>query len=220
MSQILTHIKREVLSEWRQKYAINGVLLYLASTIFICYLSFNVKIGAINPESWNALFWIIILFAGINAVAKSFLNEPVGRSVYLHSISGASDIIVSRIIYNGLLMMILSLIGYVFYSIVLKNPVLDHALFITILVLASLALSTSLTMISGIASRASQSATLMAILSFPLVIPILLVSIKASSTAIFVGGFSEAQTELLTLIAINLISVAITSAKDKGRGYK
>ena len=210
MSQILTHIRREILSEWRQKYAINGVLLYLASTIFICYLSFNVKVGAINPESWNALFWVIVLFAGINAVAKSFLNEPTGRSVYLHSITGGDQIIVSRIIYNGLLMALLSLIGYLFYSVVLANPVMDNALFITVLLLASTALSTSLTMISSIASRASQSATLMAILSFPLVIPILLVSIKASSTAIFVGGFSEAQSELLTLVAINLISVAIT----------
>lgn len=210
MSKIVVLFKRELLSEWRQKYAINGILLYLTSTIFICYLSFNVKSGAINPESWNALFWIIIVFAGINAVAKSFLSEPSGRVVYLHSIVSGADVIISRILYNAVLMTILSLVGFLFYSVVLGNPLQDISLFLVTVFLSSTALSTSLTMVSSIASKGSQGATLVAILSFPLIIPIVIISIKAANTAIFVGGFDSARSELLTLVAINVIAMSVS----------
>ena len=57
MSQsIITLIKKEFLSEWRQRYALNGIILYLASTIFVVYMSFKLKAGAIDEPTWNALF--------------------------------------------------------------------------------------------------------------------------------------------------------------------
>ena len=65
--------------EWRNRYALNGLLLYLISTIFICYMSFNVKVNQLNPLTWNALFWIIMLFAAVNAIAKSFMHEKPAR---------------------------------------------------------------------------------------------------------------------------------------------
>ena len=59
--QIFELIKKELLTEWRQRYALNGMVLYLVSTIFVCYMSFNLKAGVIDAVTWNALFWIIIL---------------------------------------------------------------------------------------------------------------------------------------------------------------
>ncbi|MGD1957221.1 MAG: ABC transporter permease, partial [Fulvivirga sp.] len=57
--QILTFIQKEIRLEWRNRYAINGILLYLVSTVFICYLSFNVRSNVLNPVTWNVLFWVI-----------------------------------------------------------------------------------------------------------------------------------------------------------------
>lgn len=68
--------KKEVTLEWRQKYAFNGLLLFTISTIFIIYLSLSVKNqSSLSAPLWNAIFWIVILFSAINAVAKSFLQE-------------------------------------------------------------------------------------------------------------------------------------------------
>ena len=86
-AQIFELIKKEVLTEWRQRYAINGMFLYLLSTIFVCYMSFNLKSGAIDNITWNALFWIIILFTNVNTVAKSFIQESQGRQLYFYSIA-------------------------------------------------------------------------------------------------------------------------------------
>lgn len=202
---ILSLIKKEILLEWRQRHALNGILLYMVSTIFICYLSFNVKRNVLHPLTWNALFWIIQLFVAINAVAKSFIQEREGRYLYYYSLFSPQSLIVARILYNSGLMLILAFLGYFVYSLILGNPIGNIGLFITNLLLAAISFSLALTMISAIASKASNSQTLMAILGFPIVLPMLLMIIKISKNALDGLSFSSASGEIATLLAINAI---------------
>ena len=112
-------LKKEVLLEWRSKYAFNGVLLYVVSTVFVCYISFNLNPGFTGtsgyPVVWNVLFWIIILFASVNAIAKSFMQESKGRLLYYYAIASPQAIILSKIIYNALLMALLSFLALLVY---------------------------------------------------------------------------------------------------------
>lgn len=198
-------IAKDLVVEWRNRYAINGILLYLISTIFICYLSFNLQQNQLSIATWNALFWIIMLFTSINAVVKSFLQESSSRFTYYYAIASPEAIILSKIIYNSLLMILLGGAGYLFYSLVLGNPVEDHGLFVLNLILASIGFSSSLTMISGIVSKAGQNTTLMAVLSFPIVLPLLLVVIRVSKNAINGISGEENLKHLLVLVSINVI---------------
>ena len=210
LSSILALIKKEFLSEWRQRYALNGIVLYLAATIFVCYMSFNLKRGVIEPITWNALFWIITLFTATNAVAKSFIQESQGRLLYYYALAKPEVFILSKTIYYGLLMIIMSLVGLFFYSAVMGNPVSDLIMFLSIIVLGSIGLAAALTMISGIASKAPNSSTLMAVLSFPVIIPMLLVIIKSSKNALDGLDRSVYLDQILILIAINAIIMAVS----------
>ena len=203
-------IQKEILLEWRQKTAINGILLYLISTIFVCYLSFGLKSNVISPISWNALFWIIILFAAVNSVAKSFISQSSGRQLYYYLIAPPQYIIIAKVIYNAIMLIILSLIGFLCYGVVMGSPVTNISLFIADTILASIGFSITLTMVSGIASKATNSTTLMAVLSFPVILPMLMMVIKISKNAIDGLGWSSSSDELLTLGAINLIVGAVT----------
>lgn len=196
--------------EWRNRAAINGIALYLVSTVFIAYLSLNVKADVLQALTWNALFWIIILFTGTSAIAKSFIQESEGRQLYMYSIASPQVIIVSKIWYNSFLMLLLSCAGFVFYALVLGNPVKNFSLYFTNILVAAISFSTALSMISAIASKASNSHTLMAILGFPVILPMLLMIIKISKNAIDGLPFSSAYDELLTLGAINLIVVSLS----------
>ncbi len=204
-SSVLNIIKKELTIEWRQRYAINGILLYLVSTIFICYLSFNVRTKVLQPITWNALFWIIQLFVAINAIAKSFIQEREGRYLYYYSLFSPKSLIIARTIYNSLLMLVMAILGFVIYSIILGNPIEDIILFLINLVLASISFSFALTMISAIASKASNSQTLMAILGFPVILPMLLMIIKISKNAMDGLAYSASYQEIVTLVAINMI---------------
>jgi heme exporter protein B len=208
--EIAALLKKEIVLEWRQRFAINGILLYLGSTVFVCYLSFGVKGNKLSPYVWNALFWVILLFTSVNAIAKSFIQERQGRLIYYYSLVSPQGIIISKILYNSLLMMLLSSIGFLFYSLVLGNPVQDKLLFFLNIILGSLGFSSTLTMVSGIASKANNSATLMAILSFPIIIPLLLILIKISKNAMDGLSRSVSWNELLILMAINIMVGALS----------
>lgn len=207
LNEIKHLLSKEILLEWRQKYAINGIFLYVISTVFVCYLSFKV----INhPATWNALFWIIILFASTNAVAKSFMQESKGKLLYLYTLVSPRAIILSKIIYNMLLMVAISLITFLFYSLFIGNMVQDTSLFLASLLLGSMGFSSVLTLVSAIASKTNNNVTLMAILSFPILLPLLLTLIKVSKNAIDGIDRSVSYDYLLVLLLINLIVIILS----------
>jgi len=209
LKSIATLLKKDILLEWRQRYAINGILLYVASTVFVCYLSFGIKTNKINPLTWNAVLWIVLLFASVNAVAKSFLQEKSGRMLYYYTLASPQAIILSKVIYNTGLLLLLSSISYFFYSIVLGNPVQDKILFFINILIGSVGFATTFTMISAIASKADNSSTLMTILGFPIIIPMLLMLMKVSKSAIDGLALSVSYDELIILGALNVMMVAL-----------
>ncbi|HWV73589.1 MAG TPA: hypothetical protein VN040_17830, partial [Pseudosphingobacterium sp.] len=89
LRQVSILIRKEITLEWRSKYALNGILLYVVSTVFVCYQAFK----SVHPVIWNALFWIIMLFAAINAISKSFVQENKGRQLYYYSLVSAKAVI-------------------------------------------------------------------------------------------------------------------------------
>ena len=209
LSEIRTPLWKEFLLEWRQKYAINGMLLYLASTILVCYMSFNLKPNQLNVLTWNALFWIILLFTAVNAVAKSFLQERYGRMFYYYSLVSPQSVILSKTIYNLVLMLILALLGYAVYATVLGNPVQDKLYFLISIVLGAIGFSIIFTMISAIASKAQNSNMLMAVLGFPIIIPVMVMVLKISKSAIDGLDRSLSTDEVFVLLAINIMIATV-----------
>ncbi|MDA0195540.1 MAG: heme exporter protein CcmB [Bacteroidetes bacterium] len=209
MVQVKAWLYKEFLMEWRQKYALNGIILYTVSTIFICYLAFSIRGASMSPIVWNTMLWIIVLFSAINAIAKSFLQENSQRSVYYYSITSPVAIIIAKIIYGMILMSVLVSLALIVYSVLLGNPVDDLPLYIFVLFAASLALSSMLTMISAIAAKAGNNSMIMAILSFPIVLPVILMAIKASKNAMDGIARSESIDEILVLIALNVIIITL-----------
>lgn len=179
-SQTTALVKREFLQEQRQKYALFGVLLYVISTIFIGRFSFKV----INDVPvWNALFWTILLFSTVIGVARSFQQETRGRMLYLYFMADPRAVLLSKTIYNIVLMLGLGTTGYLFYSLLIGNLVVNVPFFFSVLFLGCTGLAIAFTMIAAIASRAGNNFTLMSILGFPVIVPMLMLVIKLSKIA-------------------------------------
>jgi heme exporter protein B len=208
--ETLALLQKDIRLEIRQKYALSGLMLYLASTVLVCYLSFSLRNDTLPPPAWNALFWIMLLFSAFNAVAKSFLQERPGRLLYYYTLTSPEALIFSKILYNALLMLVLALVGYGFYSLLLGNPVADGWLFLGNLCMGAVGFSSSLTLISGIASKAGNNPVLMAVLGFPVVLPMLLLLMKVSHNAMDGLDRSTSFDELLTLLALNGIVWALS----------
>ena len=107
-------------------------------------------------------------------------------------------------------MLVLALVGFGVYAVVMGNPVEDMGIYLLSLVLGAVGFSSTLTMVAGIASKAENSATLMAILSFPIIIPMLLMLLKISKNALDGLDRGSSLDEILTLLAIDGIVLVLS----------
>jgi heme exporter protein B len=206
MSIVLTLAKKEFQLEWRQRSVTGGLLLYVISTVFICYLSIK---KVVDLPTWNALFWIIQTFIAMNSIARSFLQESKGRMLYYYTIVDAESMILSKMVYGISLMVILSMINLAVYSLLIGNPVQDFSMFSVAVILGSIGFSSVITMVSAIASKASGNIGLVSILGFPVLIPILMSTIRFSKCAMDGLGWVVAQKFALLLIGLNLLVIGL-----------
>ena len=205
--RIFALLKKDILLEFRQKHTFYGILLYIASTIFVLYLSID------KPDSnvWNGLFWVIQLFICVNAVAKSFLQESRGRMLYFYSIASPVEFIIAKILYNVVLMIIMSLLSLFLFFIFLNNPVDNSLRFTGIVILGGASISIVFTLMSAIAAKAQQNAALIAILGFPVILPQLLLLMRLSKSA-FAEVFKEGAVLQLSGLIIGLDVLVIAMA--------
>ena len=205
LNHIITLFKKDLLLEIRQQYSFYGVLLYIASTIFVLYMAID------SPESnvWNGLFWVIQLFISINAVAKSFLQEGRSRMLYFYSIAGPRDFVLAKLLFNSLLMLLMSLLSVGLFSLFLGNPVQKVGAFIGLVLLGGWSLSLVFTFLAAIAAKAQQNAAIMAILGFPIIIPQLLLLMRLSNAAFSENSIPVATVLLLIALDLMVILLAV-----------
>jgi len=155
------------------------------------------------------LFWVIQLFVCVNAVAKSFLQDSKGRMLYYYSIAGARDFILSKLVFNAVLMMVMSLLSLFIFTLLLGNPLYNSLQFIGIIFLGGIGLSLIFTFLAAIAAKAQQQAALMAIMGFPIVIPQLLLLGKIAKAAFSPVLQAGLWQMVLLLIGLDILVVLL-----------
>jgi heme exporter protein B len=208
--QIVILLRKEMMIEFRLKSSLFSLMLYLFGIAMVCYLSFYHKTSQLSGITWNALFWISQLFIAINGIGKSFIGEPKSRNYYYYVLIDARAVILSKIIYNMLLVVVLSMLSYGFMRLLLPIEILNIPLFMSNLALGVMAFSVILTLVSAIASKANNNATLMAILSIPLMIPVEMLMVKISNHAIDGLDVSFVYDELLALGGVNILIIGVS----------
>jgi heme exporter protein B len=193
--------------EWKQRHAFFGLVLYCASTIFIAYLAFR---NSIDSITWNALFWIIMLFASVNALAKSFLSESRGRQLYYYSLVSAPVFYLSKLLYGIILMLVLSFISLAVFSILNGTPTWNFISYLLSMMTGIVGLAITLTMISAITSRSGSQTSMMAILGFPVLIPMLIIIIRISARAIEGFSITAFPKDFILLSSLLVMATALS----------
>lgn len=185
------------------------MLLYVVSAVYVAYLAIKSVQGA---ALWNALFWIILLFAAFNALTRSFQREEGGRQLYLYTLVHPRSVVLARTLYNAFTMVVLALLSLLFHSLFLGTQALADATwgpFLLAVVLGAVGLATVLTLIAAIAARAGNGLGLMAILGFPLVLPMLLAVMRASKLSLDGVAWSVTNNYLFGLALLNVITITL-----------
>ena len=208
ISGVKSILIKDILIEFRNKYVLGGILLYVFSSVLLIYfaLQYSDSLKGIEPTIWSIIFWLIILFSSVNAVANSFFREPEGRFFYYYWMVNPQSIIVAKLIYNFLFTLLLTVLTFGLFAIMISDPITNYALFFITILLGGTGYSFLFTTMSAIASRAGNNATLMAVLGFPLIIPLLIFLTKLTAAAIVSQEFTDETVQnLLMLLAFNIL---------------
>lgn len=208
ISRINTLIHKEFILEFRQKASLGGMLVYVAATVFVSALCFT---GKIHTHEWNALFWIILLFASVTISSKSFLKESKGLGLFNYAYYSPREFILAKIIFNMVLMLVISLITLFFYMWFVGGDINNFGLFFVTLILSSTGFAGVLSLMSAIAAKANNNFALMSILSFPVLMPMLMVSIRLSKQAIDGLSWAVSYDFLLILAALNVLVIMLAN---------
>jgi len=206
-TRIRVLLAHEIKSEWKQRYAVFGLLLFVLSTVYVSYLAFQ---GSLEPRTWNALLWIILLLASVNAATGSFHKETHGRYWLFYQITDPRSIILSKTIYNMLLMWLLALLAWFCFIIFLGNPVANSPLYLAALLLGSSGFAGTLSVMSSISARTQQNTALLAILSIPIILPLFLVSLTLSNAALLGLSYELWWRSLLVIVLLNAVTLLLS----------
>lgn len=210
LSEIRAIILKDLRMEWRQRHALGSIFLYVVSSIFVAYMGFK---QIVDVPTWNALFWIIVLFAAFNAASRSFSVESSGRRLYLFTLARPESVIVGKMLYNALLLLFMVFASFGVYALMLGSGPLEGAHWPAVmaaLALGAIGLAFTLTLISALAAQTDNNLGLMAVLGLPVILPFLLILIRFSKNAIDGIAWSKNAMYCWQLLAISLMALTLS----------
>lgn len=211
LNQAWAFFLKELKFEFRQKYAIGGLLLYVIASVFVVYFSiiYNHAANDVTKVVWSIFYWLIILFASVNAATRSFTKEKDGLMLYYYTTIKPVPFIIGKLLYNFIITLVLSILSLFIFQIILGNPVEDLGVFLLSMVLGGTGYALIFTLISAIASKTNNSSTMSVVLGFPLMIPLIIFIIKVSKGALIKNISVNLTNDIALLGLFNVIIIAL-----------
>jgi heme exporter protein B len=197
--------EHEMRREYRQAQALAGSFLYVVAGVFAAQL----LLKPVGPSAWLTFFWLLVLFASVYTVSRSFLSQSRGLHLYYRvSVPGVAWWL-TKVMTGTLQVWLLMGLCALLMAFWMGYPLQDTPLFLLTLVLGSPLLVTILTLVSALSQGASQPAQLMPVLGFPLLVPGLLLVHRLSKLAM--DGLSRdlVWTYAGGLVGLNLMMLAL-----------
>ena len=182
---------KEVTVEFRQRFAVGGIFLFAATTVFMIFKSI--------------LIWIIMLFAGLNAVVKSFLQEKKETYLYYYTLFDPIDLLLSKLFYNFVFLSMIFVVILLFFGVFSGFPVKDFSLFTVGSLAGIFGISVVFTFVSIISATDNSNSTLMSILALPLVLPIVLLLLKISAVSVRLLTDTAVMQDVYLLLGVDSI---------------
>ena len=209
INKIFSILQKDLKIEFSKGHLFFSVILYVVSSIYIVYLSFQPS-GLFNLEVWVSIFWILILFASISSVSKSFFQESQKRNLYYYFIVSPDELIISKLVYNFLFLSGIVLLTFIIFSFLLGDIIISKNFFVVLLILGSLSISNCLTLISAISYQVENNSLIISVLSFPVILPILLLLVRVSKISSIDFSWNLIREDIYLLILLNIILLALT----------
>jgi len=196
----LAILVKDVRSEVRARAALNAIVLFAVMTLVM--VSFAIGGFGLTPEVHASLLWIIMFFASMAGLSRTFVvEEERGTVMALRLTAAGGQVYFGKFLFNLALLIMLCVILLPLFQVFLPIPRANWGLLLGSLVLGCLALAATSTLVAAIVSQAGVKGALFTVIAFPILAPALLAGVAATQKAMAEQPMSAAMTELQLLVS-------------------
>jgi len=185
------------------------MLLFSLLIIVVFNFAFGFSVELLNIAA-PAMLWIAFTFAGILGLSRSFALEKEGNAIMgiLLSPTDRSIIYAGKMVSNTIFVFIVGVITVLMF-ILFFNYGFTATLFplLPVIFLGSVGFVSVGTLFSAMAINTRLREVLLPILLFPIIIPVIISSVKLSGQVLDGGSVFDAASSLKLLISFDIIFV-------------
>ncbi|MDW8058523.1 MAG: heme exporter protein CcmB [Thermomicrobium sp.] len=188
LSQLWAIVQRDLLSEWRAREVVIGMLVMALLTLLVFNFAFDLT-GAQRVASGSGAFWVAVVFATLLGFGRAtalerqegawegLLLSPVERPI----------IFLAKLVSMLSFVVVVEAVALVVMAVLFGLPVFRSGVLV-VLALGTLGLCTLGTLFSVMTAQAKAREVLLPALLFPLAIPVVISAVRG--TVLELSGFS------------------------------
>lgn len=201
----ITILKKDLQVELRTRFALNMVLAFVAAAMFL--VLFTLRADQLEPGPKSGLVWIIILFAALSALSRSFIAETDKKTFDLLRIYAEGTSVYSgKLLYNFLFTLLVNTITFAGYIFLMNLQIQSWPAFLIMLFVGTAGLSGVATLTAAVVSQADRKGAIFSVLSIPLFMPLILLLADISKTT-FVHGADSSLNNVSALIGFAGVTI-------------
>jgi heme exporter protein B len=204
--QLLAALHKELLLQWRTKAQLLAIFVFGAASLLLFSFAIGPDSSALRQHA-AAFLWLGLMLSSTLTLAESFQSEMEQRALegLLLLPAGARALYYGKAISNWAQLTLLG-VGLIPLMVVLYDAPMPHPFALVGVIMAGTAgLSAPGTLYAAMTSQARAKQTLLPLLLFPLVVPVLLSAVKATSLLILGDPMGQVRSWVLLLLSFDAI---------------
>jgi heme exporter protein B len=210
-SRTLTILRKDLLHELRTKEVAASVLVFSLTVIVLFHFAFEAETETIELIA-SGILWVTFAFAGVLSQNRTFALEkergcldglmlcPVDREI----------IYLGKMMASFLYMMVIEIIVLPVFLVLFDMPFRVMPQILAIAVLATIGFAVIGTLFSAIAANTKAREILLPILFYPIIIPILILAVSATSEVFDGGSWGSVSSYLGVMLAFDAVFATVS----------
>jgi heme exporter protein B len=210
LRQVIAVAGKDFRSELRTRYALNALAMFVV--VVVSVMSFSAGGERLSAEVSAGLIWVGMFFTAVTGLGRSFVSEEErGTFMLLRLTVSSTPVYFGKLLVNLVLALLSNtLIALLFMLLMSSVSVKSPGALVVIVLLSSVGFAAALTIIAAIIARSSSKGTLYPVVSFPMVLPLIILGVNLLRRAISGVAMEEMVDNILLLAMYSLIVVIVS----------
>ena len=213
LAEAMAVAAKDLRTEFRTRVALNALGLFALTVLAaVSYTVGPYRITAEDrPFLLAVLLWIVIFFAALAGLDRSFVKEEESHTAPLLRLAASPTAVwLGKLGFNLILIYLLMAILVPLFCILMGYKIMLMGGFVLILVVGGYALAVITTIVAAIIARAMTRGALFSVLSLPLLLPLLIFLIQGTAGA-SVGTSETVANTLRAVLSMGGIMTIVSA---------